>query len=459
MIKSRLPSSFRDPSGFVFNEDGEILRQVNHVYREHYDHLVSSGLLKELVDSGLLVQHDEIETDPMGCPDAYKIVRPEKIPFISYPYEWCFSQLKDAALLTLGVQKKALQFGMTLKDASAYNIQFLRGRPVFIDLLSFEKYREGTPWVAYRQFCQHFLAPLALMSYQHIDLGQLTRVHLDGIPLELAHQLLPTRTLLNPSLQIHIHLHARIQKKSGDRPESKRVHHRSFTTTAFQGLIDSLESAIRKLKWRAGGTEWANYDNENSYDESSLNDKMEMVARFLGDIRPGTVWDLGANTGRFSRLASDMGINSVSFDKDPSAVETNYLKMVDRKEANLLPLVLDLSNPSPMIGWANDERMDLFARGPADMVMALALIHHLAISGNVPLIMIAEFFSRLCQWAIVEFVPKSDKQVARLLATREDVFPNYTQEDFEHEFSKFFQIKSKERIRGSERSLYLMKKG
>lgn len=305
---------------------------MNRAYRKHYDLLMDSGLYESLVDSGLLVQHDEVETNPQGSPDAYKILRPVQIPFISYPYEWAFSQLKHAAMATLEIQKRSLKYGMTLKDASAYNIQFLGGRPVLIDVLSFEKYCEGQPWVAYRQFCQHFLAPLALMSYKHIDLGQLSRIHIDGIPLDLAHSLLPTRTRLIPSLQMHIHLHARFQNKSADRPEAKQSARKSFSLMALNGLIDSLESAIKRLKWHPGGTEWADYENEDSYEDTALRHKMEIVAEFLREVEPSSVLDLGSNNGRFSRLASEMGVCTVSADKDPSAVEQNYLRIVTRKE-------------------------------------------------------------------------------------------------------------------------------
>lgn len=418
---------------------------------------MGSGLYDALVDSGLIVQHQEVELDTRGSPSLYKTLKPEVVPFISYPYEWSFSQLKDAALATLQVQTKALQFAMTLKDSSAYNIQFFRGRPLLIDTLSFQKYQEGAPWVAYRQFCQHFLAPLALMSYKHIDLGQLARLYIDGIPLELAHSLLPWRTRLSPAMQIHVHLHAKFQNKFGGKGDLGRSNKRSFGIRAFLGLIDSLESAVRKLRWDPSGTQWADYYEGDSYTPEAFNHKVELVTGFLREVRPTSVWDLGANTGVFSRIAGDMGIPTVSFDADPAAVERNYLTAVEHGETNVLPLRLDLTNPSPRIGWSNAERMELADRGPADMVLAVAIVHHLAISGNVPLAMIAEFFRGLCNWAVVEFVPKNDKKVARLLATREDVFSAYTQVDFEKEFSRYFEITNTQRVVDSERTLYLMR--
>ena len=180
--RGSLSSSFRDPSGFLFVEDGSLYRQVNQVYRENYDHLIESGLYDALVSKGLLIPHKEASSDLARTDDAYKVLKPQPVPFISYPYEWCFSQLKDAALLTLQVQKTAIDFGATLKDASAYNVQFVGPKPVLIDTLSFEKYTEGQAWVPYRQFCQHFLAPLALMSCTDVRLSQLSRTYIDGVP-------------------------------------------------------------------------------------------------------------------------------------------------------------------------------------------------------------------------------------------------------------------------------------
>ena len=456
MTQPRLPSSFRDPSGYVFTRKGETFRHVSRKYKEQYDCLIDSGLYDALIQLGLLVRHEEVDLDDNAATDAYKILKPELIPFMSYPYEWSFSQLKDAALTTLAIQRNSLAFGMTLKDCSAYNIQFFHGRPILIDTLSFEKYQEGEPWVAYQQFCRHFLAPLALMRYSHVGMGQLSRIHIDGIPLDLAHSLLPMRTRLKPSLQIHIHLHSRFQQKYADRIDAKTNRKKSLRLRGLLGLIDSLESAIKKLRWRQDATEWGDYDEDDSYTPDALQDKMEVIRQFLLEANPKTVWDMGANTGMFSRLASDMGVRTIAFDKDPSAVERNYHTLVSRKETHLLPLLVDLTNPSPRIGWANRERMDLLERGPTDMLFALALIHHLAISENVPLGMIAEFFRKLCTWTVIEFVPKSDKKVERLLATRDDIFADYTQQNFEDEFETFFEILSVRKIVDSERTLYLM---
>ena len=451
-----IASSFRDPSGFLFQSGDSLYRQINLTYKEHYDQLMDSGLYEALVGTELLVPHEEVDVEPAQCENAYKIIKPEAIPFISYPYEWSFSQLKDAALTTLRIEKKSLDFGMSLKDCSAYNIQFAKGKPVFIDTLSFEQYREGRPWVAYRQFCQHFLAPLALMSYVDVRLGQLMRVHIDGVPLDLASLLLPMRTRFKFSLLAHIHLHARSQKHFSAKTVDVRKYRMS--RMSLVGLISNLETAVRKLRWWPSGTEWADYYEDTNYSPVALEHKSQTVSNFLDTINPRTVWDLGANVGVFSRISSDKGIDVLSFDVDPSAVEKNYLECVARGETNMLPLLLDLTNPSPGIGWKNEERMSLLERSSADVVLALALVHHLAISNNVPLGKLAEFFSTMCGWLVIEFVPKSDSQVQRLLSTREDVFPDYVQPVFEREFGRYFSIEDSVRIGGSERTMYLMKR-
>lgn len=457
MANVNVSSSFRDPSGFLFLRDGVIYRQVNRVYKEHYDHLINSGLYKSLVDSGLLIPHEEVDINYAKYKDAYRVLKPEPIDFISYPYEWSFSQLKDSASTTLEIQKEALKYGMTLKDCSAYNIQFRKGKPVFIDTLSFERYHEGEPWVAYKQFCEHFLAPLALMSYRDIRLNQLLRVYIDGVPLNLASSLLPFYSRFNFHLLLHVHFHSKSQKHYADKPIRKELIKKRVSLTSFLGLIDSLESSVRKLKWCPKATEWDDYYvSNNNYILEAINHKKQLVSDFLDRISPKTVWDLGANTGLFSRIASNKGIPTVCFDIDPACVEINYLTAVDKGETNIFPLLLDLTNPSPGIGWENKERTPFLERGHADTVLALALIHHLVISNNLPLDRIASFFNKICNSLIIEFVPKSDSNVQRLLATRKDIFSNYTQGAFECEFGKLFSLQTSEKIRNSERTLYLM---
>jgi hypothetical protein len=456
MNESRVAGSFRDPSGFIFRRDGQYFRQVNLAYKDEYDLARESGLYENLVNDGLLVAHREIEADAPEPSLAYKILQPEPIYTISYPYEWCFSQLRDAASLSLRIQKRALKRGLSLKDCSAYNIQFHEGHPILIDSLSFEKYEEGSPWVAYRQFCQHFLAPLTLMAYTDVRLGYLLRMFIDGIPLDLASRLLPWKTRFVMPLLVHIHLHAAAQKRYAQAEVAQVGRGRRVSMTALLGLIDDLRRAVLGLKWKPASIGWVDYYDTHSYGQAGLNAKKALVAEFIESTQPASVWDLGANTGEFSRLASDRGIRTVAFDFDPAAVEFNYLEMRSKGERLLLPLVLDLTNPSPNLGWNNQERASIFDRGPADMVLALALIHHLAIANNVPMEDLAAFFSRMCRWLVIEFVPKDDPQVARLLANRKDIFANYSVETFEQVFAKRFAIRRTEPLTESGRRLYLM---
>ncbi len=456
-LNGKLSGSFRDPSGFMFIRDGELYRQINRCYQDNFDLFMESGLYERLCNKGLLIPHTESDI-PSANPDlAYKIIKPEIIPFISYPYEWSFSQFKDTALATLEIEKQALKHGMLLKDASAYNIQFRDCRSVFIDTLSFEKYEEGKPWVAYKQFCQHFLAPLALMSYTDIRLGLMMRLFIDGIPLSLTARLLPFRCRFRMSLFLHIYLHARSQDYYSDKQVDNAKTARRISKQSRLGLIDSLETAIKKMKWQPAKTEWGEYYEATNYSSDALREKGKLVAKYLDISTPQTVWDLGANTGLFSRIAAEKGMNTISFDIDPVAVEKNYFACKKDKISNMLPLLIDLTNPSPGIGWACEERESLIERSPADTAMALALIHHLAISNNLPFSHIASFFRNISEYLIIEFVPKSDSQVKRLLSTREDIFPAYTKEDFEAEFTKLFIIEKCEQIKGSERHLYLMK--
>lgn len=455
-----LPASFRDPNGFLFRHEGILYRQINQSYRDNYLRLIESGLYDRLTGDQKLIPHQEAAVSPPAPETAYKIIRPEELTLITYPYEWSFSQLKDAARLTLSIQKQALKAGLSLKDSSAYNIQYLleSGKPILIDTLSFEIYPEGSPWVAYRQFCQHFLAPLALMAYTDIRLNQLLRIYIDGVPLDLASQLLPRRTRFNFGLLSHIHLHAAAQKRYSGADVRQAAGTRSMSKTNLLGLIDNLERTIQKLTWQPSGTEWGDYYQDTNYTDQALEEKKALVANLIQEVGPKMVWDLGANTGLFSRLASREGIPTVSFDVDPAAVEKNYLDLKDRRDKNLLPLALDLTNPSPAIGWNNNERESLSQRAAPDLVIALALIHHLAISNNLPFEQIAAYFSSLAPWLVIEFVPKPDSQVQRLLASRQDIFPRYTPEGFEAAFGRYYHLQSSHSIAGSQRCLYLMKR-
>ncbi|MEN9407814.1 MAG: hypothetical protein RLZZ455_1030 [Candidatus Parcubacteria bacterium] len=445
----------------MFRHNGSIYRQVNKRYKAEYELLNSSGLYKELVSKKLLINHKEVTLSGYVLgKNGWKVLLPEQLSLISYPYEWTFGMLRDAALLTLQIQKIALSYGMSLKDASAFNIQFVKGKPVLIDTLSFEKYDEGKPWVAYKQFVEHFLCPLAVMSMVDIRLNRMTATFLDGIPVEIAAKLLPLRSRLNLSLLIHIVAHASTQKKYADKKLDKSVTNRTFSKTSLLGLVDSLEGTVTNLHWSPKGTQWEDYyeEDKNNYNDISFQHKGALVKEFLGGVKPKTVWDMGANTGYFSQIASEIASEVFSFDIDYGALEKHYRKISALPESKILPLFSDLTNPTPAVGWENDERMSLYQRGPADAILALALTHHLAISNNLPFSHIASGFAKIGKHLIVEFIEKEDSQVQILLANREDIFDEYTKEHFEAAFAEYFTIKRAVPIKGSKRVLYLMER-
>jgi hypothetical protein len=453
---SRELGSFRDPSGFIFTLDGGLYRQVNATFSEHYRRLLASGLYDELVRDRLIVPHEEVAVRLPDAPPAAAVLKPEYVPFISYPYEWCFSQLKAAALLTLELQRRALARGMVLRDASAYNVQFQGTHPIFIDTLSFGTYVEGTPWAAYRQFCQHFVAPLALMAYAHHSLGDLARSHISGVPLDLACSVLPLRCRFKPGLLMHLHVHGRAAASTPNARLPRAA--RSMTRTAMLGLLDSLERTVQNLVWKPAASLWSTYASHMNYSEAAQEHKRRIVSEMIDTVSAATplrtVWDLGANTGTYSRLAAAKADHVISFDGDSAVVD--YVFRQSREDrSGILPLVQDLTNPSPAIGWNHDERRSLLQRGPADLVLALALVHHLTISGNVPLEWVATFFRRSGRYLIIEFVPREDSQVQGMLALREEVV-DYTPNAFERSFNAHFKILRSVVIPGTDRTMYLM---
>jgi ribosomal protein L11 methylase PrmA len=452
--RSAAPASFRDNAGFVYFSDGQPYRHVNRSYRDDFNMLKASGLYRELTELGLMVKHDEVPFDPDEFPNAYAILKPERVPMVSYPYEWSFSQLREAALCTLEIQFRALQKGMSLKDASSYNIQFLRGLPTLIDTLSLERYVEGEPWIAYKQFCQHFLGPLALMANVTPEMSTLLRSNIDGVPLRLTSKLLPFRTKLNVGLMLHIHAHAGSQK----RHDKGGARIGKVSKLGLLGLIDSLRRTIEKMDWRPPGTEWGDYYENTNYSQTAMDSKKEIVREFLADDGPKTVWDIGANTGTFSRIAAERAEEVVAWDLDPVAVDQHYAMVRMSDIRNILPLVVDLTNPSPALGWAHVERDSFLQRSNADMVLALALVHHLAIGNNVPLGEVARFFASLAPRLVIEFVPKSDSQVQRLLMARKDIFSGYNQKSFEQEFGALYVIKGVRQVADTERMIYSMER-
>ena len=473
----REPGSYRDPSGFVFRRDGVLYRQVNAVFAYDWAAFESSGLHADLISEGVLVADRPAAIDLAPEPLAVAVIRPDEIGFISHPFEWSFSQLKDAALLTLRAQAMAGERGMTLRDASAYNVQFRDGRPVLIDTLSFERVRAGAPWKPYRQFCENFLAPLALMAHRDGRLGQLLRTWIDGVPLDLASELLPRRTRFSAGLAAHIHLHARAQRRhagdagtadarsAGAGPGAAGADAAPRVVTMSDNrrlaLLDHLRRTVEGLHLPAHGTEWADYADQTSYSATGTSSKEAIVRRMLEAAAAAggrRAWDVGANTGRYSTIAAEAGFEVLAVDGDWAAVERNYLALRAAGERRIMPLLADIADPSPAIGWANAERASLIERAYADVVVALALVHHLAIGRNVPLEMVAQLLARLAPNLVVEWVPKEDPMVQRLLSAREDIFPGYTVEGFKEAFERRFEVVEEAPIEDSKRILFRMRR-
>jgi len=449
-------ASFRDPDGFIFQINGQILRQINRSYAEDYEHLMKSGLYESLVDRGLLIPHNECPPSVQGTSSAYKVIAPEEVPFISYAYEWSFGQMKAAAIASLEIMETALAHDMMLKDCNSYNMQFHQGRPVLIDTLSFMPYRERMLWPGYRQFCQHFLMPLALMSYCDPRLSVLLARFTDGIPLDLGCGLLPLKARLSAGLLMHLFVHSSVDKRARTARRATRMTRP--TSTSLLPLVDNLRRTVERIKPPRYHTAWEDYENVCLYSEADRQKKRRFVEKCLEDVLPATVWDLGANIGTYSWLAAGRGASVVAIDNDNAAIEHLSQAVAARREPNILPLVIDILNPTPPVGWENAERSSLLDRGPADLIIALALLHHIVIGANVPMQKVARLLARLSSHVVTEFVPKSDPQVELLLAHRKDIFPDYHQQGFEAAFSGYFRVVRTEELDDSPRILYQMER-
>ena len=448
---TRHPASYKDPSGFVFQSSGKIYRQINKVYAAHYEHLMKSGLWDLLQKKKLLLHHEEIKEDLLHSEDWYLTIRPAQIPVWSYPYEWCFEQLKDAALLTLEIVRLSIEKGMILKDATPFNIQFYDDRPVLIDTLSFEKYDETMPWIAYRQFCESFLYPLWLSHYHKRNFQHLLSVYPDGIPADITAKLLPAKSLLNTSVWLHVNLPDKMSKKAGT---GKSSHH--FSKKKLLNIISHLQNIIRSLD-NSDKTTWRDYYKEST-DPGYVDQKEKIVLEMLKQISGNKLLDLGANDGYFSLLAVKNNFSVIAVDNDEQCINDLYKKIKQQTISGILPLCLDIANPSAASGFANKERSSFSERAKINTVLALALVHHLQIGKNIPMGFIAEYLGSLAPQLIIEFVPKEDEKVQLLLQNKKDIYPGYTKEEFEKVFGQYFIFVSVKNVPGTLRSIYLMKK-
>jgi hypothetical protein len=445
------PASYRDPAGFVFQEDGSYYRQVNKQFADSYDLLMRSGLYEQLTAQRLLLTHTEVPQPVASAAVWYKTLFPEQIPFVSYPSEWCFDQLKDAALLTLALARAAISKGMVLKDATPYNVQFLATNPVWIDTLSFEPYQETCHWTAYRQFCTQFLFPLYLSHYTSMQVHDVFKAYPDGISAEIVSTLLPFKSKLRLGVWMNVFL----QRSKAVGKSKKQIP--SFSKQKMLNLIQHLTEEVAGLRQFSASSDWSHYYEDSQLGQTYFSEKKAAIQNLLQELPIGNCLDAGANEGYFSTLVSGTAKILVAADNDAVSISKCYRRC--RKEGiQLLPLVLDITNPSPATGLNNNERQAFFDRIQFDTVIALALVHHLAIGRNIPLHMVANMFGRISRHLLIEWVPKEDQKVRQMLARRTDIFDQYDERQFEEEFSIFFIISQKIKIGDTGRILYLMEK-
>ena len=448
--------SFRDPSGYIIYEDDEIIRVINYTYKENFDHFINSGFYKFLIKDQLIVSH-KISNQKKYSDDQYLTICPEKIFPITYPYEWSFSQLKDAALLTLNIQKKAVEFNMSLKDASPYNVQFKDNSPIFIDTLSFEKISNSDyTWKPYKQFNEMFLAPLSLMSMQDARLSKLSINFIDGIPLSLLNKLLSFRNKLNPSIFLNVVIPHMISNWS----KSKSKKEITISKKQHLNIIDQLISFIKNLKLLNENSEWENYNIETNIEKINyVKHKEKIVSSLLKKEELKLSWDIGSNDGHYSRIIAESRSDQViSMDIDWHCVEQNYLFNKKNDIKNVYPLLVDLSNPSPSIGWLNNERSSIFKRiGSPDLICCLAIMHHI-LNRNIPLDYFMEFLSSTKKYLLIEFVPIDDPKCQEIFESRDKSFYYPSKTEFENVFKRKFNIIYEKNLMGTKRILYLFEK-
>jgi hypothetical protein len=453
---SRDPASFRDPDGFVFSVDGALYRSVTPAARKVL--VDGKEFFSEAVQRGLLLPFELDAAAPAGF-DSGSVIKPELLELVSYPHEWCFEQLKDAALNTLGINILALKHGLTLKDASAFNIQRCRGAMVFIDHTSFEPTDGNLPWRPYSQFCRHFLNPLVLGSYRDVHAGAFFRVNLDGIPQQMANDLLPVRAYLKPSVAIHMLAHNAFIKRSATF-ESRNTQAKNVTSRSSQlDLLKQLRAFIEKLSAAKAVSTWARYYSQTNYNDATFKRKTELVAAAFVGRRLGAVWDVGANDGTFSRIAGKSADRVLALDLDHNAVNAGYVEIKSGGDHHIHALIHDVENPTPALGFDSAERSTLEQRSKADAVMALALIHHLSITSNIPFEQSAGYFADRGEELLIEFVGREDSQVKRLLAQKNINYDWYTEENFRGAYLKRFELKSRHEIPGADRIFYHLVRG
>lgn len=458
------PGSFRDRDSRVVLSGETVLRAISPEGAADWELLSDSGFLTELVERGDLVGTREVDTGRLNggtelLPTGVaKVLEHDRIPFVSYPYEWTFSMLKDAALLQLDIAAEAIDRGLMLKDATPYNVQFEGAKPVFIDIGSFEKLPEGQPWVGYRQFCMLCLYPLMFQAHKDIPFQPWLRGSIDGIQPIDAIKVFSLRDRLRPGVFLHTSLHARLDRRanrSGPGSAEENSKKREVKPQAVKAHIQSMRKLVEKLRWKAGETAWSGYRQDNTYSDDDDRAKQAFVADVVQAKRPKLTWDMGCNDGAYSRIADQGSDRVVAFDFDHATVEALYRSLKEEGNRTILPLVGNLADPSPALGWRGLERRTLDDRGAPDLMLALALIHHVSISANIPIADFLDWTAGLGSALVIEFPKRTDPMVEALLANKQEgANPDYDLEYFERELGKRYRVERREELPSGHRVLF-----
>ncbi|MDX6698853.1 MAG: hypothetical protein QOE65_2250 [Solirubrobacteraceae bacterium] len=454
------PGSFRDPDSRVLYTSDGVVRALSARGLEDWRALARTSFFPRLMEAGKVVRTEEAQAngslEGVLRGEAAGMLRHERIPFVSYPYEWPFSMLRDAALLQLELVAAALEEGMILKDSSPYNVQFRGSRPVFVDVGSFEALREGEPWVGYRQFCMLFLYPLLLCAHEGIDYHPLLRGSLDGIPPAQAAAMLGG---MRGGVLKHVKLHAKLERRYDDasqRDVKRDLKKAGFNSELIKANVKGLTKLVSGLRWEPKGSEWSAYGDTCTYTDEDSREKADFVREAAAARRRALSWDLGANDGRYARLAAEHSDTTVAVDIDHLTVDRLYRTLREEGRDDVLALVMNLADPSPGLGWRGRERKRLEERGHPDLVLALALVHHLAITANVPLAEVVDWLASLGASLVVEFPTREDPMVQRLLAgKREGTHDDYALETFERLLGDAFEVERRAELQGGVRVIFL----
>lgn len=453
----RHPSSYRDPSGFIFKENNKVYRQINPVFFDEYKAAVSAGIYKSLFDKKWLVSHKEISSDHNKI-----ILEPEQLDFVTYPYEWSFTQYKHAAQLTLRLQLWLLENDFSLKDATAFNVTFQNGKAIFIDTLSIEKYKINAPWKALKQFNEHFFGPLLLaQNYGGIHLKTLQH-SINGIDLNEVKRQLPFFSRFNPTVYSHMYLLSKsdVENDSNEGGSDPSVE---LSKASQIKMLSALDMFIDTMESKEN-TEWSKYYSETNYNEKSFLFKKDLIVKWNNELNVKKVIDLGGNDGTFGKELLPQVDQLIVCDIDQPAIDQCYLEHIKNDSSKLICLVNDLMQPSPAIGFNNQERASFNSRVidfAPDLSMALALIHHITLSGNVPFEMSAQYFSQLSKYLIIEFPDREDSWVEFILNSKRDarhLFDGYTISAFAKAYQKHFNLIKSEKIEGTARTLFLFER-